>query len=442
MTADLPAVTLTTDGASIGNPGPGGWAALLEYGTTERLLSGPGSTDETNNRMELQAVIEGLRALKKPCAVLLRADSQYVLNGIGQLLQGRALAAKAKNADLWQELAPLLAPHALTLEWVRGHAGDERNERVDQAASAAAQAVLLASPAYQAHQRQLATIIESLQMTERWALIVAAPPACAPARWRLYTPDAICDGQVRTRNPAIAGWRAFLAGVEAALERAEGREEPLSLDVVTNADVVVKQATGIWNVEHPALVPLFHMWETLRRRFGEAVLLHAADEQVLPLVSDPAAAPAAPPSAPSRAQPTPAPALAAPAARAEAPDGAAWTLVVRSGRPVRWRLTIGGQLQEGEVPVGEVTEPVAVWQACLAGLAAAAAHPGAAQAQIQVLTNYDLVVKQATGVWRAKNAEIQALVTMLRDVQKRLPGITFTWIKTEALAPLLAPAHP
>lgn len=290
MTTDaplVPVVTMTTDGASIGNPGAGGWAVLLEYGTTERLLSGPGSDSETNNRMELQAVIEGLRALKKPCAVTLRADSQYVLNGMQQILDGRSLVSGMKNGDQWHELAELMQPHTFTLQWVRGHADDARNNRVDQAAAVEAQAVLVASPTHQAEQQRITAIIDGLQMTDRWTLVVAAPPASQPSRWRLYTPDDIIDGVVHERNSAVAAWRTFIAGLDAALEQSEELEEAIALDVLINADVVVKQATGIWSVEHPRLVPLAEEWAALQEDFSEVVLIRAADTQVLSLVTDP-----------------------------------------------------------------------------------------------------------------------------------------------------------
>jgi ribonuclease HI len=114
-------VTITTDGAARGNPGPGGWAALLEYGESERLLTReePGAT--TNNAMELRAVIGGFEALKKSCCVLLRADSTYVLDGLQHLLQSGQLAQRKR--DLWARLLDAVRSHEVSCAWVRGHSG-------------------------------------------------------------------------------------------------------------------------------------------------------------------------------------------------------------------------------------------------------------------------------------------------------------------------------
>ncbi|RTZ74857.1 MAG: ribonuclease HI [Gammaproteobacteria bacterium] len=136
-------VMLYTDGACKGNPGPGGWGALLEYRGVEKELWG-GEPRTTNNRMELQAVIEGLKALKKPSRVRIVTDSQYVKNGMQQWIHnwkrnGWRTAAKkpVKNADLWQELDRLVNLHQVEWEWVRGHSGHPENERVDQLANRA-----------------------------------------------------------------------------------------------------------------------------------------------------------------------------------------------------------------------------------------------------------------------------------------------------------------
>lgn len=137
---------MTTDGACLGNPGPGGWAALLRYGEHERLLSG-GEPDTTNNRMELSAVIMGLRALKQPCDIRIVTDSRYVMNAFVEgwfknwEKNGWRTADKkpVKNQDLWQELADELHKHHVKWEWVKGHAGHDDNERVDVAAREAAE---------------------------------------------------------------------------------------------------------------------------------------------------------------------------------------------------------------------------------------------------------------------------------------------------------------
>jgi ribonuclease HI len=129
-----------TDGACLGNPGPGGWAALLRSRGTERMLAG-GEPDSTNNRMELMAAIGALEALKRPCKVLLTTDSRYVMQGIEEWVpkwraNGWRTADKkpVKNQDLWQRLAAAAAVHQVRWQWVRGHNGHAENERVDQAA--------------------------------------------------------------------------------------------------------------------------------------------------------------------------------------------------------------------------------------------------------------------------------------------------------------------
>jgi ribonuclease HI len=132
-------IEIYTDGACKGNPGPGGWGVLLISGTTEKELYG-GERLTTNNRMELMAVIQALRALKRPCAVTLHVDSQYVLKGMTEWLagwkaKGWRTAAKqpVKNQELWQALDELVngAGHEIKWRWVRGHDGDPGNERAD-----------------------------------------------------------------------------------------------------------------------------------------------------------------------------------------------------------------------------------------------------------------------------------------------------------------------
>ncbi len=130
-------VVMSTDGACSGNPGPGGWGVVLRYGDALRELHG-GVADTTNNRMELMAAIEGLRVLKRPCQVDLYTDSTYVRDGItkwihGWVANGWKTAAKkpVKNADLWQELLEETRRHDIQWHWVKGHAGDEDNERAD-----------------------------------------------------------------------------------------------------------------------------------------------------------------------------------------------------------------------------------------------------------------------------------------------------------------------
>ncbi len=130
-------VQIWTDGACSGNPGPGGWGAVLVYNGTEKELSG-GTAETTNNRMELTAAIEALNALKRPCAIDLHTDSQYVKGGItgwifGWKKNGWKTADKkpVKNVDLWQQLDAALQRHDVAWHWVKGHAGNEANEKAD-----------------------------------------------------------------------------------------------------------------------------------------------------------------------------------------------------------------------------------------------------------------------------------------------------------------------
>lgn len=135
-------VTIYTDGACSGNPGPGGWGALLVWNGKEKELSG-GERQTTNNRMELTAAIEALSALKRPCRVTLYTDSEYLKRGITEWMPGwKARGWKRKegalaNVELWQALDHLLEQHTVRWAWVKGHAGHPQNERVDRLARAA-----------------------------------------------------------------------------------------------------------------------------------------------------------------------------------------------------------------------------------------------------------------------------------------------------------------
>ncbi len=134
-------IEIFTDGACSGNPGPGGWGVILRYRGTEKELSG-GAPETTNNRMELTAVIEALKALKRECDVVIHTDSRYVMDGVQQWLPNwkqngwRTSNKKSpvKNVDLWQELDSLLQKHNIRWIWVKGHNGHEENERVDKLA--------------------------------------------------------------------------------------------------------------------------------------------------------------------------------------------------------------------------------------------------------------------------------------------------------------------
>ncbi|HSF83323.1 MAG TPA: ribonuclease HI [Anaerolineales bacterium] len=140
----MPKVTIYTDGACDPNPGPGGWAALLRFGRHEKILTGS-APQTTNNRMELTAAVQALQALKQACRVDFYTDSEYLKKGITEWLprwrarQWRRKGGALANADLWQQLDAAVQPHQVEWHWVRGHAGDQDNQRVDYLARRAIQ---------------------------------------------------------------------------------------------------------------------------------------------------------------------------------------------------------------------------------------------------------------------------------------------------------------
>ncbi len=145
-------VIMITDGACSGNPGPGGWCAILRYGEHEKVLQG-GASLTTNNRMELRAAIAGLQALTRPSLVEIHTDSEYVHKGITKWLAGwqrngwqTGDKRPVKNQDLWRLLYQVLQPHRVSWHWVKGHAGHALNERADELAVAAIQQYGLAAP--------------------------------------------------------------------------------------------------------------------------------------------------------------------------------------------------------------------------------------------------------------------------------------------------------
>ena len=140
----MKAVTLVTDGSCLGNPGPGGWAAILRFGDDKKELWGS-ERETTNNRMEMTAVIEALSSLKEPCRILVEIDSEYVKNGITKWMdawkrRGWRTASKqpVKNKDLWQKLDEAVSRHQVRWEWVKGHAWHADNNRCDELARQAA----------------------------------------------------------------------------------------------------------------------------------------------------------------------------------------------------------------------------------------------------------------------------------------------------------------
>jgi ribonuclease HI len=265
-------VILTTDGAARGNPGPGGWAALLQHGAKEKLLTGEEPSDTTNNAMELMAAIGGLEALKKPCRVTLRADSTYVIEGLKRLIDGGAPAQK--NRALWERLAAAARPHAIAFEWVKGHSGDPRNERVNAAANAAA------ARAYAAHEaRQPAA-----RPAGEWTLALCSPAGDRPARWALLTPHGR-----RAGTRAVAGvsqptalYQALVDGLEAARDLAAGAR--VALVVVSNYELIVKQGRGEWKVKQPAQQELAARVAALRGELGEVRFEFAPTDTLLELV--------------------------------------------------------------------------------------------------------------------------------------------------------------
>ena len=141
-------IEIYTDGACKGNPGIGGWGAVLIAGTKEKELFG-GEKETTNNRMELMAVIQALTVLKRPCEIVLHTDSQYVLKGITEWIKGwkakgwkTAARTPVKNVDLWQALDQAQAVHKIEWKWVRGHTGDPGNEHADQLANRGVESVM------------------------------------------------------------------------------------------------------------------------------------------------------------------------------------------------------------------------------------------------------------------------------------------------------------
>lgn len=144
---DLQKVVIHSDGGCQGNPGPGGWAAVLTWGKHTREVSG-GSPATTNNRMELMAAIEGLNALNRPCEVEFHTDSQYVKNGVTAWMHGwkrngwkTKTKEPVKNADLWRMLDEAVSRHKVTWKWVKGHAGHAENERCDGLATRAIESI-------------------------------------------------------------------------------------------------------------------------------------------------------------------------------------------------------------------------------------------------------------------------------------------------------------
>ncbi len=135
-------VYLFSDGSSLGNPGPGGYCAILRYKSSEKIIKGS-EPQTTNNRMELKAVIEGLKRLKEPCEVIIYSDSNYVVKAINEWLEGwiKKDFKNVKNIDLWKEYIKVSEPHKIEAVWIRGHSGHKENELCDKIAKSEAEKV-------------------------------------------------------------------------------------------------------------------------------------------------------------------------------------------------------------------------------------------------------------------------------------------------------------
>lgn len=253
----LPRVTITTDGAARGNPGPGGWAALLEDEQgRERLLTGQSDGQTTNNAMELMAVVRALQALKRPCQVLLRCDSEYVLGGLRRLLKGESMAQAKFNVDIWVELEAALKPHRIELEWVKGHSGDRRNEQVDQAANAAA------------NRARQETQGSAPLWDHDWLIAFRSRESGTKIAWMLRSPHGIeqgvTEGQGQTELTNL--YRALLTALRRA-QQSPGSAEARLL-VVSSQETLVKQGRGEWKVKQPAQQPLAAEAVSLRAAFA------------------------------------------------------------------------------------------------------------------------------------------------------------------------------
>lgn len=278
MTAnnDYPRVTITSDGAARGNPGPGGWAALLQRADgAEKLLTGEVAEATTNNAMELLAVAAALEALKRPCSVTLRADSTYVIEGLRRLLAGGALPNK--NRELWARLVAAAKRHQIEFEWVKGHSGDPRNERVDAAANAAAGRAYAASEARAPAERP----------SDEWLLALCSPAGQRPVRWVLLTPRGRRAGElvVRGVTEPTAMYQALVQALEAALALADG--QPVALAVVSNYELIVKQGRGEWRVRQPEQQPLAARVAELRGALGQVRFEFAPTAAVIEQIEQP-----------------------------------------------------------------------------------------------------------------------------------------------------------
>jgi ribonuclease HI len=245
---------------------------LLQFGQRERLIVGEGPVQTTNNAMELHAAAVALETLKRPCRVTLRADSRYLIEGLQRLLAGGGLPEK--NRDLWARLLAAARPHTIAFEWVRGHAGDPRNERVDRAANSAAARAYLAAE----DPRDTANCAES------WTLAICSAAADRPVRWALVTPAARHNGEAPTRGitQPTAVYQALVQGLTAA-RQAPGAATA-AIEIVTNYELIVKQGRGEWRVRNPEQRALAEQAAELRAELCAAQYRFAPTVEVLAIV--------------------------------------------------------------------------------------------------------------------------------------------------------------
>lgn len=270
----LSTVTITTDGATRGNPGPGGWAALLQYGARERLIDGEEPAETTNNVMELVAVAAALETLKRPCHVVLRCDSTYVLEGLKQAGDGSPLPKK--NRAVWERLRAAAARHTLELIWVKGHAGDPRNERVDAAANAAANRAYTQAAA----QRDPDTDAGA------WLLALCSAASGRPVGWALHTPQGVQRGSVGAPGVTMPAdvFRALIAGLEAAEQLPDAGAA--TIRVISNWELIIKQQRGEWGVKKADHKPLHLEVLGLRSSFHRVEFEFQPTETVLEYFED------------------------------------------------------------------------------------------------------------------------------------------------------------
>ncbi|GAC1552455.1 MAG: hypothetical protein NVS2B7_28430 [Herpetosiphon sp.] len=260
----VPRVVITTDGSARGNPGPGGWAALLESAAGRTtLLTGRHPKRTTNNAMEVAAVAGAIAALTRPCHVLLRTDSEYVINGLRRILGGGTMAHTRFNRDHWMALETALRPHTVEWEWVRAHAGDPRNEQVDTAANAAANAA--ADEA-----RSAVGIIDAAG----WQIYVTVDGRLHGASWFLSTPQHNLHGHIpRSAGTDLTMLYRALVG---ALTAAAALPESAAADIIVRSslETLVKQGAGEWKIRQPAQQEWGNRVAALRPAFAKLSFEH------------------------------------------------------------------------------------------------------------------------------------------------------------------------